>query len=64
MTSNDESEKELLLDYFEKTDADTGFVHESFNKDNPYNYTREWFSWSNAMFVEFVLSVCGLRIKM
>jgi len=64
ITAADEAEKELLLDYFEKTDAGTGFVHEGFDKDDPYNYTREWFSWANAMFAEFVLSACGLLIKM
>lgn len=63
ITSADEAEREALLDMFAHTDAGTGFVHEGFHKDNPQNYTREWFSWSNAMFVEFVLSVCGLEIK-
>ena len=63
MTSNDQSEKEQLLDYFERTDAGTNLVHEGFDKDDPMKYTREWFSWSNAMFVEFVLSVCGVTVK-
>lgn len=63
MTSADAKEKEELLDYFEHTDADTNLVHEGFHKDNPYEFTREWFSWSNAMFVEFVLSVCGMTVK-
>jgi uncharacterized protein len=63
ITAMDEWEKNELLDMFERTDAGTNFVHEGFNKDNPNEYTREWFSWSNAMFVEFVLSVCGLEIK-
>lgn len=64
MTTDNTAEIEQILDYFETTDADTGLVHEGFNKDNPHDFTRPWFSWSNAMFVEFVLSVCGLRIKM
>lgn len=63
MTTMDDSEKNEILDTFERTDAGTNLVHEGFNKDNPNEYTREWFSWSNAMFVEFVLSVCGLEIK-
>lgn len=63
MTTTDLKEKELILDYFEKTDADTGFVHEGFHKDDPYQFTRPWFSWANAMFVEFVLNCCGLEIK-
>lgn len=63
MTSADRKEQERLLDYFEHTDGGTGVVHEGFHKDDPNRFTREWFSWSNAMFVEFVLSVCGLEIK-
>ena len=63
MTSAVDSEKEQILDWFETTDAGTNLVHEGFHKDDPAIFTREWFSWSNAMFVEFVLSVCGLTIK-
>lgn len=63
MTATDESEKNEILDMFERTDAGTQLVHEGFNKDNPNEFTREWFSWSNAMFVEFVLCVCGMEIK-
>ena len=63
MTSISDSEKEQLLDWFETTDAGTNLVHEGFHMDDPAIFTREWFSWSNAMFVEFVLSVCGLTIK-
>ncbi|WP_339299793.1 glycoside hydrolase family 125 protein [Paenibacillus sp. FSL K6-2441] len=64
ITALEESEKLEILDMFERTDAGTNLVHEGFHKDNPSEYTREWFSWSNAMFVEFVLSLCGLEIAM
>lgn len=63
MTAVEKEEKEQLLNYFERTDAGSGVVHEGFHKDDPSLFTREWFSWSNAMFVEFVLSACGLEIK-
>lgn len=63
MTAIDESERNEILDMFERTDAGTDLVHEGFHKDNPGEFTREWFSWSNAMFVEFILSVCGLEIR-
>ncbi|MCT2194485.1 glycoside hydrolase family 125 protein [Paenibacillus sp. p3-SID1389] len=64
ITALEEAEKLEILDMFERTDAGTNLVHEGFHKDNPSEYTREWFSWSNAMFVEFVLSLCGLEIAM
>ena len=45
----------ILTDYFRSTyDADTGYLHEGFNADNPYEYTREWFTWPNSLFAEFV----------
>ena len=42
-----------------KTDANTGFIHESFHKDNPYNFTREWFAWQNTLFGELILKIIG-----
>ena len=40
-----------------KTDAGTGFMHESFHKDNPDNFTREWFAWQNTLFGELILKL-------
>jgi meiotically up-regulated gene 157 (Mug157) protein len=40
-----------------KTDAGTGFIHESFHKDDPTNYTRPWFAWQNTLFGELVLKL-------
>lgn len=42
---------QMLLD----TDAGTGFIHESFHKDDASNFTREWFAWQNSLFGELVL---------
>jgi uncharacterized protein len=54
LTSSDKDEMLELLDTLLATDADTGFMHEGFNVDNPYEFTREWFAWSNSLFAEFV----------
>ena len=27
---------------------------EAFHKDDPKNYTRNWFAWSNTLFGEFL----------
>lgn len=39
------------------TDADTGFMHESFHKDDPTHFTRAWFAWQNTLFGELVLKL-------
>ena len=38
-----------------KTHAATGFMHESFMKDDPSQFTRKWFAWANTLFGELVL---------
>ncbi|MBQ8752917.1 MAG: glycoside hydrolase family 125 protein [Clostridia bacterium] len=63
LTSCDEAEKQYLLDVFEKTDAGTNAVHEGFHKDDPTQFTRPWFSWANAVYSEFILSLCGVEVK-
>jgi meiotically up-regulated gene 157 (Mug157) protein len=61
LTSTDTAERRRLLDLILATAAGTGAVHESFHVDDPGTYTREWFSWANAMFCELALEVAGLR---
>ncbi|GAA1440608.1 glycoside hydrolase family 125 protein [Leifsonia poae] len=61
LTALTTDEKRDVLDTLLRTDAGTGFMHESFHKDDPTVFTREWFSWANAMFCELVLDVAGLR---
>ena len=53
-TSIDDNEKRELLDMIVACDADTGFLHEGFNVDNPKEYTREWFTWPDSLFAEYV----------
>ncbi|MCR5002949.1 MAG: glycoside hydrolase family 125 protein [Bacteroidales bacterium] len=56
-TSNDDEEIRWCIETLMKTDAGTGFMHESFNKDNPENFTREWFAWQNTLFGELILTL-------
>ena len=55
LTSVDPAEQRILLDMLEATDADTGFMHEGVFVDDPAQFTRPWFAWSNSIFSEFVL---------
>ena len=57
LTSNDPAEIKNCLYMLKTTHAGKGFMHESFNKDNPADYTRSWFAWVNTLFGELILKV-------
>lgn len=54
-TSKDDAEIAYCLQMLLDTDASTGFMHESFHKDDATNFTREWFAWQNSLFGELIL---------
>ncbi len=56
-TSTDDTEIRECIAMLLRTDADTGFIHESFDVDNPTNFTREWFAWQNTLFGELILKL-------
>jgi hypothetical protein len=57
MTSTDTVEIRNCLQMLKTTHAGKGFMHESFNKDNPSDYTRSWFAWANTLFGELIIKV-------
>jgi hypothetical protein len=61
LTSDDDSEIRHCLHWLKTTHAGTGFMHESFNKDNPAKYTRAWFAWSNSLFGELIVKLSQER---
>lgn len=56
-TSTDDAEIKWCIETLMTTDAGTGFMHESFHKDNPENFTRAWFAWQNTLFGELILKL-------
>lgn len=56
-TSQDDSEIKECMKMLLNTDAGTGFIHESFHKDNAANFTRPWFAWQNTLFGELILKL-------
>jgi uncharacterized protein len=57
LTSRDEKEQVECLRWLKATHAGTGFMHESFNKNDPRKFTRAWFAWANTLFGELVLTL-------
>ncbi|MFZ1279516.1 MAG: glycoside hydrolase family 125 protein [Ignavibacteriaceae bacterium] len=57
ITSVDENEIVECIKLLKSTHANTGFMHESFDKDDATKFTRSWFAWANTLFGEFILKV-------
>ena len=56
-TSRDDAEIKWCVETLMTTDAGTGFMHESFHKDDATRFTREWFAWQNTLFGELILKL-------
>jgi uncharacterized protein len=61
LTSNDDAEIRQCLRWLRSTTAGTGFMHESFQKDDPSVFTRAWFAWANTLFGELMLRLASER---
>jgi hypothetical protein len=54
LTSTSDAEIRSCIQLLQKSHGDTGFMHESFHKDDPKKFTRKWFAWANTLFGEFL----------
>jgi len=61
LTSNDDAEIAQCLETISTTCGPTGFIHESFYKDDFNNYTRAWFAWANSLFGELMVTLIRER---
>lgn len=61
LTSTSDAEIRQCLQMLQRTHGETGFMHESFHKDDPTKFTRKWFAWANTIFGEFVLKTFNQR---
>jgi len=57
LTTDDDEEISDCLDMLKASSAGTGFMHESFSKDNVNVYSRSWFAWANSLFGELILDL-------
>ncbi|MEJ7644776.1 MAG: glycoside hydrolase family 125 protein [Chryseolinea sp.] len=54
LTSSDKQEIKKCIQALVATHGSTGFMHESFHKDDPKNFSRKWFAWANTLFGELL----------
>lgn len=54
LTSTSDTEIRQCLQTLRQCHAGTGFMHESFHKDSPKEFTRSWFAWANTIYGEFL----------
>lgn len=57
MTSSQDAEITKEIKLLLATHAGTGFIHESFHRNDPKNFTRKWFAWANTLFGEMILDL-------
>lgn len=55
LTTDDDDEIFYCLKTLKNTHAGTGFIHESFDVNNPKDFSRSWFAWANTLFGELIL---------
>ena len=61
ITSTSATEILQCLRWLKITHADTGFMHEAFDQDDPSHFTRLWFAWANGLYGELVLTLLQQR---
>jgi len=59
MTSKNNEEIKYCIRMIQETHADTGFIHESFFRNDPKQYTRDWFAWANTIFGELIVKLAN-----
>ena len=57
LTSSSDAEIKKCLDMLQHSHGGTGFMHESFHKEDAKKFSRSWFAWANTIFGEFVWKV-------
>ena len=61
LTSNSDDEIRKAVQMLKTSTAGTGFIHESYFKDDPKQFTRPWFAWANTLFGELIAHLATTR---
>lgn len=57
LTSTRREEITRAITMLKSAARETGFMHESYFKDDPAKFTRAWFAWANTLFGEMVAGI-------
>ncbi len=61
LSTSDDAVIRTALRTLKTTHAGTGFMHESFDRDDPAKFTRAWFAWANGLFGELIVHLAATR---
>ncbi len=57
MTSDDNKEIGWCIKQLMATHNNSGFMHETFHKDDASKFSRSWFAWANTLFGELIVKL-------
>ena len=60
-SAQDDAMVRRCLHILKTTHAGTGFMHETFDKDDASKFTRSWFAWANGLFGELIVHLANSR---
>jgi uncharacterized protein len=61
LTSSNDTEIKQCIATLQRSHAGTGFMHETFHKNDVNIYTRKWFAWANTIFGELLYKTMQTR---
>jgi meiotically up-regulated gene 157 (Mug157) protein len=54
LTSDSGTEIQAMIQVLKRSAAVTGFIHESYNRNDATLFSRAWFAWANTLFGELI----------
>ena len=64
LTSSSDAEIRRALAMLKVSSNGTGFMHESYDRNDPSKFTRTWFAWANTLFGELVGTLAKKRSEL
>ncbi len=64
MTSEDDKEVVWCIKQLMATHNNSGFMHETFHKDDASKFSRSWFAWANTLFGELIIKLYNEKPKL